>query len=198
MQPIIHSMLICQHTHANCCMCPINDVRSCVTGSYRAWHYCSHTGSVCVCREHLTWMLGVYATSGNMFVVQYSVEVSWAIQFTHTGLQCRHVREKSASVSVCVRERHWEESVRSETLHMYSTQMWMPCKCTVLLYIPDVCSCITVTAANVSTHWMLKLLKMSVTPEDMDWQAFVFYADIQYFLFQGGGAKHRLIDLSLF
>jgi len=63
-------------------------------------------------------MLVVYAFSGNIFVVQHSVEVSWAIQFTHTGSQCRHVREKvlvcvcvcvcarvCVCVCVCVRER---------------------------------------------------------------------------------------------
>ncbi len=64
------------------------------------------------------------------------------------------------------RERETERRVLGQKLYTCTVHK-CECKCAVLLYIPDVCSCITVTAANVSAHWMLELLKMFVTPEDM-------------------------------
>ncbi len=86
-------------------------------------------------------------------------------------------KRKSASVCVCVfvreRERNRERERDGEERRVLGQKLYTctvhkcECKCAVLLYIPDVCSCITVTAANVSAHWMLELLKMSVTPEDM-------------------------------
>lgn len=94
---------------------------------------------VCVERESI-WpgLLRCYASSGNMFVVQYSDAVSWAIQFALANLQCSHVKEKVlVLVYVChVRERHFERRVLGHKLYtLYTcTQMWMHCKCSVPLY----------------------------------------------------------------